>query len=199
MVPQTNSILLRGLVAPTSGEELWRQFYDAYRSAVLGWCRGMGLRECQAEDILQNTMTKMFLQIGSYKRDKGRFAPWLKTIVMNEIRDRFRKLGKSEMMPAVGGSTHRQLFENQANEYENQDRDEQRLEGESAVAEVLQSVRDRVKAESWDIFVRTKFLGQDAKTVAEEFGIKRASVYQSVSRISKMLKEECESQLWQND
>ncbi len=192
---QTNSILIRALSNETDSEELWTQFYDSYRSTVVKWCRQEGVRDHEANDVLQATMVKMFMHIHTYDRDKGKFTPWLKTIVRNEIRDRFRKAGKSEVIAPIGGSTNQQVIAN----YEGRHELESNLEEESIVAEVFKAVREKVKDENWSMFIQAKFLGQDASSLAKEFEVKRATVHQNVYRISKMLKAKCEEVLWSDD
>ena len=108
---------------------------------------------------------------------------------MNDIRDRYRQDGKKDEIGAVGGTVYQQQIANHPNEELNEDV----LEQEVAAVELLRSIKSRVKAENWDMFVRCKFLREDATTVAKEYGIKRASVYQNLSRITKMIRTECEA------
>ena len=74
--------------------------------------------------------------------------------------------------------------------------DESSLDEESVVAEVFRTVQARVKEDNWNMFIRSKFLKQDAESIAKEFGLKRATVHQNVYRITKMLKAECNQVLW---
>jgi RNA polymerase sigma factor (sigma-70 family) len=190
-LPLTDSALLRGLQAVDAPGAMWHRFYDTYRHVVIGWCRRSGLEKDQdAEDVLQAAMTKIFCNLHTYDQQKGRFGPWIKTIVMNEIRDRFRRAAMDGPERGVGGTTNQHIVNNL------EVPGEQKLENESKVADVFRRTSQQVSEGSWNMFIRCKFLGQDAESVARDFNIRRASVYQNVSRITKLLRQECEAALW---
>jgi RNA polymerase sigma-70 factor, ECF subfamily len=64
--------------------------YGRYSRSVLGLAiRRLGDRG-RAEDAVQETFTSVWRSAGTYRRERGRAAPWLFTVARNSIADRGR-------------------------------------------------------------------------------------------------------------
>lgn len=63
----------------------------------------------------------------------------------------------------------------------------------TSAAEILNTVRMRVTAATWEVFLKRELLEENIETIASEFKIKKASVYQSTSRVRTLIKQECEA------
>jgi DNA-directed RNA polymerase specialized sigma24 family protein len=112
-------------------------------------------------------------------------------VVLNAIFDRLRfskshpfpqLLTESKLPPLLINENH---SETQLDELA-----DQLSEQSTAAAEILSRVRNRVKPATWDSFVRRELLQEEVSTIAEELDLKKASVYQSVSRVRSIIKQE---------
>ena len=56
--------------------------FDRYAPQLLGYLTGMVGEKCRAEDLLQETMIRVFRKIGSY-REQGMFRAWIFRIATN--------------------------------------------------------------------------------------------------------------------
>jgi RNA polymerase sigma-70 factor (ECF subfamily) len=82
-------------------QDSWRQFFALYRRLILGVAIRAGLREQEAEDVLQETMTSVAKHIREFEADpkRGSFRAWLLKMARWRIQDQFRK-----RLPVAAGS-----------------------------------------------------------------------------------------------
>lgn len=76
-----------------SNAAAWQEFDAIYRPMLNRFARTYGASEADAEDVVQQCMSAIHAHIKHFDYDpaKGRFRGWLKTLVNNRIRNRFRK------------------------------------------------------------------------------------------------------------
>ncbi len=96
----TRWTLVAGIKNPDD-EKRWGEFYDLYQGVILGVARKAGLREDEAQDVLQETMKAVSRNIAEFVADPGHgsFRAWLFRMVRWRIDDQRRK-----RLP-VGGSS----------------------------------------------------------------------------------------------
>ena len=60
-------------------DESWQRFYDIYRGVIHGVAMKAGLREDEADDVVQETMRSMINSIQDFEADPahGKFRAWL--------------------------------------------------------------------------------------------------------------------------
>jgi RNA polymerase sigma-70 factor (ECF subfamily) len=70
----------------------WRAFDAIYRPMLHRFARARGLKEDDAEDVVQHCLTAIYDHIDQFTYDprKGRFKSWLRTMVNNRVRDLLR-------------------------------------------------------------------------------------------------------------
>ena len=71
----------------------WQEFYDLYRGLIMGVARKAGLREEEAQEVLQETMASVSKNIGAFEADpaQGSFHGWLLTMARWRILDQIKK------------------------------------------------------------------------------------------------------------
>jgi len=81
--------------------ESWQRFYDLYRGVIHGVAMKAGLREDEADDVVQETMRSMIKDLQDFKANpaRGKFRAWLLNNARWRICDQFRK-----RPPAAAGS-----------------------------------------------------------------------------------------------
>jgi RNA polymerase sigma-70 factor (ECF subfamily) len=66
----TSSTLLIRLRQPHQ-PEAWRRFVHLYAPLLLVWARRQGLREADAEDLVQEVLVKLVRELPAYQRTEG--------------------------------------------------------------------------------------------------------------------------------
>lgn len=87
------SLLVRLVESDASAASAaWREFDAIYRPMLLRVAKARGLGDADADDVVQDCMSKVTRHIQSfeYDRSKGRFKGWLCTLINNRIRNLHR-------------------------------------------------------------------------------------------------------------
>lgn len=131
--------------------------------------------------------------LASFDRCRGRFRPWLRTVVHRAALD-YRRAQKKI---AGSASTRKSDVDSLDSLLDPASLDElvgdldARLTRDLRAAEAaIERVRRRVKPSSWEAFYRAAVLGQAATAVADDLGLSLAAVYVAKRRIGQMLKVE---------
>ena len=74
-------------------QDSWKEFYDRYKGLLLGVAIKAGLRQEEAEDVLQATMAEVFKNIREFEADPacGSFGAWLLQKASWRIKDQVKK------------------------------------------------------------------------------------------------------------
>lgn len=88
----TSPTLLRRVMNPHD-RSAWSEFAKLYRPILFRFAKSRGLRDADAEDIVQDCMQKLLSVMRSfnYRASKGKFKNFLFTMVTNRIRNEQRK------------------------------------------------------------------------------------------------------------
>lgn len=170
----------------------WGEFYDLYRGLIMGVARKAGLREEEAQEVLQETMASVSKNIGTFKADasQGSFHAWLLTVTRWRILDQFRKrmpLGTSsqpaadstdttptiERIPDPQGANLEKLCDEEWNR--------------QLLGQALAGLQASMKAEHYQIFHLLTIQQKPAKEVAKMLGKNLAQIYLIKHRAGKEL------------
>ena len=70
----------------------WETFVGLYTPLMFYWARKAGLKQSDAADLVQDVLAIVFRRLPDLKYDRqGSFRGWLRTITLNQFRDRRRK------------------------------------------------------------------------------------------------------------
>jgi len=85
---RTTTRLLEGLFDPAN-HEIWREFDRRYRPIIIGLSRKLGLRDDEAADVAQETLTRFLraYRANEYDRARGRLRSWIIGIARYRIAD----------------------------------------------------------------------------------------------------------------
>lgn len=196
MAPQsysTNPELLSKLCRCDGTNSDWQAFYRQYQDLIAKWCLRFGVSSNDLEDVFHDILLKLVDSLPTYDAASGhKFRSWLKTIVLHALIDRLRVAKNSPFpsllsdigaIPSPDGpaSTDIEAVQELA---------EQLSQQTTPAARILLASRSRVTEPTWDAFLRREVLNESAASIAESMGIKKASVYQSVSRVRAIIREE---------
>lgn len=183
---QTRPSLLRRLSAGGKNED-WEVFYDQYRRVILSFCRGQGLDENDAKDVLQETALLLMRKIPSFRYDpvKGKFRNWLLKLVAGKVGDarkRARRAGRTE-----GIDEHEPFLADPAGEEPSAGAD--RVWRLALMEEAFRRMEKDPKTspDTLRVFEEHVLHGASVAEVADRFDIEQNAVYQIKSRILKRL------------
>ena len=157
----------------------WEEFRDRYAPVIIGYCRNAGLRNQDAEDILQDVMLGFFKLCPDFEYDpsKGRFRGYLKRATLNAIRKRARR-----DRSAVEVSD--EWIASQESSAEAWDTHWSEQVYARALAEAGRRFDDRT-VEAFDLYSRR---GMPADAVAARLDMSPNSVHQAKSRVMSVVR-----------
>ena len=180
----TRSSVLRA-VANTENEAAWQRLFDLYAGFVFSIARSKGLKEEDADDIVQIVFTDLARNLPTfqYDRAKGKFRSYLAGLVHWRVTDRL-KAGKRAMELKANLLGEAQAFTTPD--------DEGCAEREwqaAALEEALRRIKPDVRPEHYAAFVSSAVEGQDTEAVMRLYGLSRDNLYQIRKRLTEKLRE----------
>lgn len=182
----TSTILerLRG-----SDEAAWGTFAGRFRPPLLAFARRYGLRDSEAEDVVQETLLAFSEAYGAGKYDpaRGRLSSWLFGIAWRQIanhrRQRAREYDKRDERGARASFLAEVPDERQAEKAWDAEWEK------SLVNACLQQARHEVAQNTYRAFELTVRQGRSPDEAAAELGLSRNAVYVAKHRVLKRLNE----------
>jgi RNA polymerase sigma-70 factor, ECF subfamily len=85
--PTRSSLLVR--LRDPADTAAWREFESRYGELIVRYARARGLQMCDAEDVRQIVLSKLFRRLPTfeYAPERGRFRDYLGTAVRNTLRE----------------------------------------------------------------------------------------------------------------
>ncbi len=170
--------------------EAWQRLIDLYSPLIYRWCRGAGVPEHDAADLLQEVFSAVLRHLPKFRRTgpTDSFTAWLATISRNKIRDYYRRRGRQA--EARGGTTAGLAL---AAVPQPSEPSEDSVRADAASAALLRSrILDIVRAEfrdrTWQAFYKTAIEERTAADVADDLGMSSAAVYMARSRVLRRLR-----------
>jgi len=76
----------------------WQRLVHLYTPLLFFWARRCGESEHDAADLVQEVFIALLRTLPSFQHDgrDGRFRSWLRTLLLNKLRDRKRRQGREE-------------------------------------------------------------------------------------------------------
>ena len=180
--PQTSPTLLGRLRRAPTDEAAWQEFVRRYGPRILGWCRGWGLQDADAEDVSQMVLLRLAARIGSFEYDPARsFRAWLKTICQHAWSDLVA--ARKDQVGRAGA-----LIESLRARDDLVTRIEEAYDLE-LLDKAQERVQLRVQALTWEAFRLTAVEGLSGAEAAARLNMKEVSVFKARSNVQKMLQE----------
>ncbi|HUN82661.1 MAG TPA: sigma-70 family RNA polymerase sigma factor [Phycisphaerae bacterium] len=174
------SLLLR--IKDRRDDTAWRQFDEIYRPMLYHFALSRGLKDAEAEDVVQYCMAAVQEQIHAFDYDptKGRFKGWLRTLVNNRIRNLLR--GKHEQ-PAESG-----VFQRPADQ-ETPEEEFDRLWMVEHLKHALRAVQAEVGDTAFQIFQLYVMEQQPVEEICSKLSVNANQVHKTKFRLTKKLAE----------
>ena len=179
----TRSSVLKA-VADTENEAAWARFFDLYAGFVFSIARSKGLKDEEADDIVQVVFTDLarMMPIFKYDRAKGKFRSYLIGLVHWRVKDKLRLVQRNkELMEG---------YKDEAANLPPADLDFAEREWQAAaLEEALRRIKPDVRPEHYAAFVASAVEGQDTETVMHLYNLSRDNLYQIRKRLTAKLQE----------
>ena len=186
----TSPTLLGRLRKSPNDAIAWAEFVDRYGVVVYRWCCKWGLQASDAEDVTQNVLLDLGRQMQAFEyRSEGRFRGFLRTIAHRAWCDFLTSRRKQPM--GSGDSMVAELLSSVPAGDELVASLDAECERE-LMQHAQELVRLRIDQQTWNAFYLTAIEGQSGSAVASQLMMPIASVYQSKSRVLKLLKDQIE-------
>jgi RNA polymerase sigma-70 factor (ECF subfamily) len=188
MSETSNSLLERLRQGPN--ETAWRRMVDLYTPLIRGWLRRYALADSDCDDLMQDVLAVVVRRLPDFQRrpQVGSFRRWLRNITVNCLRDfwrsqRFkpRALGNTDF-----GSVLAELEDPQSALSKRWDAEHD----QHVTACLLEKIRPRFEAKTWQAFRRVAIDGSPVDQVAAELGLSANAVFIAKSRVVHMLRKE---------
>jgi RNA polymerase sigma factor (sigma-70 family) len=186
--PTRSSLLVR--LKNWGDEESWHEFYKIYEKLIYETALRAGLRNVEAQEVVQETLLSVAKKIAGFDYDPqvGSFKGWLLQITRRRIIDQLRKR-KPETAPATtaNGSSSLEQVSDPVSRLEalwNEEWHQALLDMARAV------VKRKVGLKQYRMFDLYVLQQMPLKKVTQTLGVNAAQVYMAKYRITKLLKKE---------
>ncbi len=188
-VTRTSVSLLGRLCLSTADPGAWSEFVRRYEPLIRDWCRRWKLQDADAQDVVQDVLTRLAARLRSFQYDPSRsFRGYLKTLAHYAWCD----LLESRQRAGAAGSGDTAILE-QLGKVEARDDLHARLSqayDQELLEEASIRVRLRVEPRTWEAFRLTAMDGLSGAEASERLGMEVATVFKARSKVQKMLREE---------
>src|SRR5207245_1151656 len=78
-------------------ESAWRRLVQLYTPLLFYWARRSGQADADAADLVQEVFVALVQTLPTFQYDRhGKFRSWLRTLLMNKLRDRLRRQARAD-------------------------------------------------------------------------------------------------------
>jgi RNA polymerase sigma-70 factor (ECF subfamily) len=186
-VPDTSvSLLLR--LRRGSDQTAWERFVELYTPLMYGWATRLGAQDGDACDLVQDVLVILFRVLPTFDYDRERsFRSWLRTVVTNKWRERWRKLAPTVVSADVLDGLSDGDVESSWDDAQ---------ERAELCRQALGLIREEFSPTTWAAFVQTAVEGRPVTDVCAELGLSANAVYLARSRVLSRLRQELAG-LWE--
>ena len=179
----TRSSVIRA-VADTENEAAWQRLFDLYAGFVFSVARSKGLKEEDADDVVQIVFADLARNLPTfqYDRAKGKFRSYLTGLVHWRVKDKLKAGMRDSELKAT-------FWEEAKAAATDDDGFSEREWQTAAMEEALRRMKPSVSPEHYAAFVASAVEGQDTDVVTKLYGISRDSLYQIRKRLTAKLRE----------
>lgn len=179
----TRSSVLKA-VADTENEAAWARFFVLYAGFVFSIARSKGLRDEDADDVVQVVFADLarMMPTFTYDRSKGKFRSYLIGLVHWRVKDKLRNALRDKEFMAD--------YMTEVVNLPPADLDFAEREWQAAaLEEALRRIKSEVRPEHYAAFVASAVEGQDTETVMRLYNLSRDNLYQIRKRLTAKLQE----------
>jgi RNA polymerase sigma-70 factor (ECF subfamily) len=166
--------------------EAWNRIVTLYAPLVTHWCRRMGVKGQDCDEVVQETFLAIHTSMAGFQHQRvGSFRAWMRSITRHKVLDFFRR--HQDQPDAAGGTNAYRRMENLPEEEAPED---QTAELSGLYRRALELIRAEFEPRTWQAFWRASVDGQATDLVARELSISPVAVRIAKSRILARLRAE---------
>lgn len=192
LIPTRSTLLSR--LKDLDDNHTWRHFFETYWKLIYGVALKAGLRDVEAQEVVQETVIAVSRNIGNFEYDRARcsFKSWLLTVTRSRISNQFRRRRKhAPVLDNGDGTSGTALLEQLPDERHNGlshlwDEEWDRNLMDAAI----ERVKKQVPAEQFQMFDFYVLREWPAEKVARTLGVSAARVYLAKHRVGKRVQLE---------
>jgi RNA polymerase sigma-70 factor (ECF subfamily) len=171
-------------------DEAWGQLVAIYTPLIRGWLRRQGLHAQEADDVVQEVLAVLVRRLPDFERrpQPGSFRRWLRSITVNCLRDFWRSARTKPR--ATGASDFQEVLEQLADPDSGLSKQWDQEHDQHVTQALLELVRPRFEAKTWEAFRRVALDGAAPEAVAAELGLTVNAVFIAKSRVLSRLRQE---------
>jgi RNA polymerase sigma factor (sigma-70 family) len=165
--------------------ERWRQFDGIYRPMLLAHLRKQGLKEFDANDVVQDIFVKLLGKIDTYNREKCSSRSWLYSVAHKALIDHACRLASRKK--ALDGWVLNVLRAAPSDSVRMEE-EWTAMHRERILKHALKVVRARVSSRVWACFVQRVFQNHPAAEIARDLNLEPNAVYVNACRVMKLVR-----------
>jgi RNA polymerase sigma-70 factor (ECF subfamily) len=175
--------LLERMNRPDEKAEAWTRFVELYTPLLFAWASRQGVPAQDIDDLVQDVFVTLLRRLPGFRYDeRGNFPGWLRTVLLNQYRDRMRRIAPLAT----------RLPEDLANPADPDPAEElARAEYRALLAHrALRLMQTDFTSATWRACWELAVCGRSAAHVAAELGMSPAAVYSASARVLRRLRQE---------
>jgi len=165
-------------------EAAWRRLLELYTPLLFAWARRCGQGEHDAADLVQEVFVALVqtLPVFQYDQRRGQFRNWLRTLLLNKLRDRKRREGRADK--ALAQLPHEKELPHVAEAFWEEDYRKE------LARRALQLMQAEFTPSTWKACWETVVESRSPADVARELGLTENAVYIARCRVLRRLRQE---------
>ncbi len=173
----------------TQDPDRWREFDSIYRPMLFAYLRKQGLKEFEANDVVQDVFVKVLSKIHTYDRAKCKFRSWLFSLAHNAMVDRARQ--QASYQKALDGWAALVLQATPTDSIR-MEQEWVELHRKRILAHALKTTQECTSSKAWTCFEQRLLRNRPAAQVAADLKLKPRAVYVYACRVLKQVRTLCE-------
>jgi RNA polymerase sigma-70 factor, ECF subfamily len=186
-IEDTRFTVIAGVCA--KDPERWREFDSIYRPMLFAYLRKQGLKDFEANDVVQDVFVKLLGKIQTYDRTKCRFRSWLFSLAHNAMIDRARQ--RVSYQKALDGWAA-QVLQATPTDSLRMEQEWIKLHRKRILAHALKKTEACTSPKAWSCFEQRVLRNRPAALVAADLNLKPRAVYVYACRVLKQVRALCE-------
>lgn len=188
----STSISFLALLQHANDAHHWDQLVHVYSPLIRAWVRRYDVQEADVDDLVQEVFIAVSKELKSFNHNgrPGAFRAWMRTILVNRLRNFWRARGRR---PTVGGDSD---LERRLEQLEDAASEMSAIWNQQHDAHVAKQLLDLAEpgfeSTTWKAFTRVALEGARPDVVAQELGISRNAVFIAKSRVLRRLREQAD-------
>jgi RNA polymerase sigma-70 factor (ECF subfamily) len=165
-------------------EAAWDRFVDLYTPLLFLWARRCGENDHDAADLVQEVFVTLVQTLPTFRYDPaaGKFRGWLRTLMLNKLRDRKRR--ESRLEKALANRSPGPEMADPAEEFGEAEYRRQ------LARRALQLMQADFEPATWKACWETIVQERPTDEVARELGVSENAVYLARCRVLRRLRRE---------